>query len=74
MAKPYEYETVDVLTATVTTLVPYADDPEVRSYTVHSEEELRDLVLDMQNPQHTEEIIDVSIIPDDGHNELVNES
>lgn len=68
----HDHQTVDVLTATVTTLVPYEGAPEIRTYTAKSNTELRDLVLDMEDQGHAETIIDVSITPDNGHNRLVD--
>jgi len=56
-----DYETLDIERATVTSIVPYADDPELREYTVYSLSELTNLVLNLESEQVAERILDVTI-------------
>ena len=56
-----EYETLQVESATVYTIVGYANWPEVRKYTVGDNEELADLLMSMRNPEHGEWVFDVEV-------------
>jgi len=57
-----EHETqTEIESATVTSVVPYTDTPELRTYTVDSITELGELIMDLQNPQVAEMVVDVEI-------------
>ena len=55
-----DYEAVEIESVTVTTLVPYADGPEFREYTPEPEN-LQDVLILMDDPEHAERVIDVEI-------------
>jgi len=51
----------EIESATVTSVVPYADTPELRTYTADSITELTNLILNLQIEQVAERIVDVDI-------------
>jgi len=55
-----DYESIEVKSVTVTTLVPYTDGPEFREYNPEPEN-LQDLLNLLDDPEHAERVIDVEI-------------
>jgi len=56
-----DYETLDIESATVTSIVPYADEPELREYTAESLTELSNIILNLGSDAVAERVLDVDI-------------
>jgi len=57
----FDYESIEIDHATVTTMVPYTEEPEYREYSVSSGAELETLLFQMEDPAHAERVVDVEL-------------
>lgn len=67
MTNPHaHYRTVPIESVTVTTVVPYSEEPEFREYHAEGKWEAIELLQRIRNPQHAEFVVDVEVTESGG--------
>lgn len=64
MTDASNYDTITAEMYRVKTLVPYTEESELRIYEVSSDD-LSGFVVDMNNPEHGEEVVNITAIEDE---------